>query len=397
MNLTTIAPLVLPMVTTRRKVEETWRDRHFYCCCVLSCNSQESFPFLDYSAPFSSPVERAVLPSRRDWGQIRTLSTATKDLSRRTAHGDSSDRRPRRCARPARLIEISSPNNQTVRALQRLSAERQRYRRKHPSTIVLGGRRLVSAALDFRRWIPDTILCTHSEAKWLRNEHEYWRDIYVANEDIVRRALPPGTTRLEPLVAAGPCLQQSLWSNDNTTAADAAADAAAATATKYCITRAVYLDVQDPANMGAIVRTAVALGVCDFFLGPNACDPFGPLALRTSAGAAFGARFGTCSDALETVERATHLNLPIFTAEASADAIADGMKRKCSANSYTLLPQPPPQRFLLVMGHETRGVDPVLSAHATPVHIPLAGSVVNCLGVAAASAILLDHFTVGSR
>ncbi|MGA7992791.1 MAG: TrmH family RNA methyltransferase, partial [Thermoanaerobaculia bacterium] len=46
-------------------------------------------------------------------------------------------------------------------------------------------------------------------------------------------------------------------------------------------------DVQDPANVGAIVRCAEAFGVAAALLTPGCAWPFSPRALRASAGSAF--------------------------------------------------------------------------------------------------------------
>jgi TrmH family RNA methyltransferase len=51
---------------------------------------------------------------------------------------------------------------------------------------------------------------------------------------------------------------------------------------------ALYLDrVQDPGNVGALVRSAAALGAEAVLLSPGSADPFHPAAVRASAGAVF--------------------------------------------------------------------------------------------------------------
>ena len=48
--------------------------------------------------------------------------------------------------------------------------------------------------------------------------------------------------------------------------------------------------LQDPSNLGAVMRTAEALGITGLLLAGKCCDPFSPKALRASMGAAFDYR-----------------------------------------------------------------------------------------------------------
>jgi TrmH family RNA methyltransferase len=52
--------------------------------------------------------------------------------------------------------------------------------------------------------------------------------------------------------------------------------------------RYVYLDgLQDPGNMGTLIRTAAAFGLDGILLGKGCADPFAPKTVRSAAGAVF--------------------------------------------------------------------------------------------------------------
>lgn len=54
--------------------------------------------------------------------------------------------------------------------------------------------------------------------------------------------------------------------------------------------------IQDPGNLGAILRSAAAFGFPEVLLGPGCADPFDPKTLRGSMGAAFLVSLRRCED-----------------------------------------------------------------------------------------------------
>ena len=66
-------------------------------------------------------------------------------------------------------------------------------------------------------------------------------------------------------------------------------------------------NVQDPSNVGAIIRTAEALGIEDI-IAYNCCDIYNPKALRASMGSVLRENVYVCSDLEKTLEsfKATH-------------------------------------------------------------------------------------------
>lgn len=141
-------------------------------------------------------------------------------------------------------------------------------------------------------------------------------------------------------------------------------------------TLAVVLDaIQDPGNVGTIVRTAVACGATIVVAcGPTA-DPFGAKALRASAGAAFQTPIA-CVGGAEEVEAALRpAGVRIVVADAHAPSPA-------TPATWT-------RPLALVLGGEAAGPAPVWRAHgALAVRVPVLGPV-ESLNVAAAAAVLL--------
>ncbi len=138
----------------------------------------------------------------------------------------------------------------------------------------------------------------------------------------------------------------------------------------------VVLDgVQDPGNVGTIVRTAAAVGATAVVVVGGAADPHSPKALRASAGAVF---------------RLPLLHFP--TAAAAAAAFAkDGVRilvadpRGLRLDSEVSLARP----LALVFGSEAAGADAAWQrAGAESVRLPMVGGV-ESLNVAAAAAVLL--------
>jgi RNA methyltransferase, TrmH family len=125
---------------------------------------------------------------------------------------------------------------------------------------------------------------------------------------------------------------------------------------------AVALDaVQDPGNVGTIVRLAAAFDAAGVILLPGCADAYGPKAIRASAGAILSVPIVEM-----TVETLLNRGVPIFAADMQgSDALPHG---------------------ILVFGSEGQGVSDALRKNA--VTIKTSGRI-ESLNVAAAAAILL--------
>lgn len=139
-------------------------------------------------------------------------------------------------------------------------------------------------------------------------------------------------------------------------------------------TRVVALDrVVDPANVGAIVRTARALAIDLVVLGEGCGDPWSRRAMRASMGAVLDQPLVEAGDLAATIACARDLTW--WAADAH--------------DAATLGALAPPDRLAIVLGNEGLGITPSIRARCdAAVRVPIAIGV-DSLNVAAAAAILL--------
>jgi RNA methyltransferase, TrmH family len=132
--------------------------------------------------------------------------------------------------------------------------------------------------------------------------------------------------------------------------------------------------VQDPGNLGTMIRSALGAGVEVIYLAPGTADPWAPKVIRATAGACFRA----------SIRR---LNWSAFPERLEACAImvaeAEGV------TSYTAVDWTEPAA--LVIGHETRGCSDAARVRAdVTVGIPLANELESLNAGVAASVILFE-------
>ena len=140
--------------------------------------------------------------------------------------------------------------------------------------------------------------------------------------------------------------------------------------------------LQDPGNLGTLLRTALAAGVEEVWLGGGA-DPLQPKVLRASAGAALALpllRMGERGDLLAQVQQARRAGLQV---------LATSLDR--AAQPYWQLDWRQPT--LLLLGNEGAGVHPDLAALASHrVTIPHSAAVESLNVAVAAAPLLLERW-----
>jgi TrmH family RNA methyltransferase len=137
--------------------------------------------------------------------------------------------------------------------------------------------------------------------------------------------------------------------------------------------------VQDPGNVGTMLRTALGLGAAGVIALPGTADLANPKVLRGSMGALFRLP-AVQADAQSFLAWARERRLELWLSDAHAEPVGQARRMRGAG------PRAP---LALVVGNEGAGVSPALAeAAARRVAVPLAPGV-ESLNVAVAAAILL--------
>ncbi len=133
--------------------------------------------------------------------------------------------------------------------------------------------------------------------------------------------------------------------------------------------------IQDPGNLGTLVRTAESAGASGIFSFAGSADAFSPKTLRSSMGSAFRLPILPDVSGLGTIETCHSRGLKTVVATGEADLLHYDYDWR--------------QPTLLILGNEGRGASPeIMQACDARVRIPL-HSPVESLNVAAAGAAIL--------
>ena len=133
--------------------------------------------------------------------------------------------------------------------------------------------------------------------------------------------------------------------------------------------------IQDPGNLGTLVRTAESAGVSGLFSFAGSADSFSPKTLRSSMGSAFRLPILPDVSGLGTIETCRSRGLKTVVATGEADLLHYDYDWR--------------QPTLLILGNEGRGASAeIMQACDARVRIPL-HSPVESLNVAAAGAAIL--------
>ncbi|MGK4152723.1 RNA methyltransferase [Kurthia gibsonii] len=136
--------------------------------------------------------------------------------------------------------------------------------------------------------------------------------------------------------------------------------------------------VQDPGNVGTMIRTADAAGMDAVILGKGSADPFNPKTIRSTQGSIFHLPV-LRGELVDWVEQLQERDIPIYGTALDATSVV-----------YNQVPKTP--SFAVIMGNEGSGISKELLTKTTKnVIIPIMGGA-ESLNVAVATGIVLYHF-----
>lgn len=136
--------------------------------------------------------------------------------------------------------------------------------------------------------------------------------------------------------------------------------------------------LQDPANVGAIIRTAAALNVSALWLTPESADVYHPKVVRAASGVLLAMPIFSAKDVSGLIRKGCQ----VFAAEADRG-------KAVSIDEF----HHAPRKLVLAVGNESHGLSTEIRRQATArFTIPLSRGV-ESLNVAATAAIAMHYFS----
>ena len=257
---------------------------------------------------------------------------------------------------------ISSPDNKHIRAA---AALRQKKQRDDTGLFLLEGLHLVEAAINAKCLIEQTFLC---EDRLARNQFVEFSEKLLANgsqifavSSSVFNKIAETDTPQGIIAVARQCRADLSATTQPVEAGD-------------CLPWVVLDAVQDPGNVGTIVRNADAAGVAGIVLTPGCADIYAGKTVRATMGSMFHIPIYKAS-VQQCLDFFLEREIPVYVADAA------------SAESYSEIDWRLP--CAIVFGNEGAGVSELFRQKKTrSVAIPIVGKA-ESLNVASAAAVIL--------
>ena len=136
--------------------------------------------------------------------------------------------------------------------------------------------------------------------------------------------------------------------------------------------------VQDPGNLGTLIRSALAFNFKTIFLLPPCCDIYNDKAIKAARGATFHLEIHSLEES-EFLDLCKQKSVSFFYADAKGQNV----------DNFEF-----PKNFVLMMGNEGHGVSDTLRKKGQGISIPM-NPITESLNVSIAGAILMHAATKG--
>lgn len=255
---------------------------------------------------------------------------------------------------------ISSRDNPLFKRLVRLSqgrAEKVQTPQGRAYRMVLEGEHLCRAWLDHQSQ-PELMIVSESRA---------------GQPPIIQLA---GRIEAERIVCFPDALFKSISNVENSQGVIFLAVAPQPVRPQRIIETSLWLDrIQDPGNVGTLLRTAAAAGIRHVYLAAGSAAAWSPKVLRSAQGAHFVL---AVHEHIDLVAECEYLEIPLLAT--SLD------------NAVSLYDTQLPEQAVWVVGHEGQGVDPILQKKAQQrIFIPQVPQVESLNVGVAAGICLFEH------
>lgn len=139
----------------------------------------------------------------------------------------------------------------------------------------------------------------------------------------------------------------------------------------------LFLDrVQDPGNMGTIIRTGDAFNIDGIIIGEGCVDPYNPKVVRSTMGSIFRVPLYVCADSLDFLLNFKGKDIKVLAT---------------SLDGRLLYNENFQGGFICIIGNESRGVDPkIMSIADSAIKIPMPGKAESLNAGVAASIIMYE-------
>lgn len=259
-----------------------------------------------------------------------------------------------------RLIEISSSKNPIIKEIKNLYRRRDRWENQ---LFIMEGIKLIDEAIlnnvNLKYIIYTNKLLLSDEGNIFFNRINDYHNLINVTDNLFKEV--SDTDNPQGVLAVGSFTLNAF--------ADLVTDPKPAL---------IFLDnLQDPGNMGTIIRSADAFGLDGIILGEGCVDPYNPKVIRATMGSIFRVPLYFVKDNLGSLIQLKGCNYNIYSTS------LEGSISNYDADYY--------KSFVIIIGNESKGVDSkIINLSDLLIKIPMPGKAESLNAGVAASIVMYE-------